>query len=668
MLISEGCNDGQTSVSNMAVMLADVQGPAVTEIYTTRDANPASSVFTQFHAGEDMYIHLKFDESIRFAEDEVTDEVIAMELNISMKRIVDQVELGGIYAKANLVSLINDTLTFKCTVPPSYTINGKQENTNFYLDKVDYKKQPAWINTNSVYDRKLVYKKSGDTEPTVIPISDKAKGNDIDKSTSLVVDLAGNGIDTIKSRTNFKYNCYMDNVAPSVKTVTIERILKNPVNSTDRGELFTTVGDKNGFWVIFDEDIILKSKNGNDYIPITDGNVGKFSAQLNIKDSSGNPIVVQGSKTDPGNRAKLYFEYTIQDGDKPLVYTAAGDQPIGVNRIYSNDSSYDLADSRGNRYNDNTELINREPGRILPEQELWLDVTPPTAAAGVEQNPDETYTPLPESAGSSEFYFPLIISDAGSEEYASGTNGLKGKFRWENEVHNPNRATYQFEYYIGGKTVPSNAIYRSASTWEDIPITQLDGDNGNVIHIRYKSGMDYSLGDTVLVVETVDYAGNTAEVRFPLAYAYDNIGPRIKLESYLNTFDSIYQTGKINARINIRDVEGKVSSIWYQLVDNDDTPSEDLWVEQEDYTTGDAGSKNFEFEKDDLDADVYYRYDLYIRTLNNNGTVTIESFHFDCDFRKPEYKIEFITDPEDILPKHSVISRSLIRRRPPQLP
>ena len=52
VLISEGCNDGQTSVSNMAVMLADVQGPAVTEIYSARDAIPASSVFTQFHAGE----------------------------------------------------------------------------------------------------------------------------------------------------------------------------------------------------------------------------------------------------------------------------------------------------------------------------------------------------------------------------------------------------------------------------------------------------------------------------------------------------------------------------------------------------------------------------------------------------------------------------------------
>ena len=37
----------------------------------------------------------------------------------------------------------------------------------------------------------------------------------------------------------------------------------------------------------------------------------------------------------------------------------------------------------------------------------------------------------------------------------------------------------------------------------------------------------------------------------------------------------------------------------------------------------------------------------------------IESFHFDCDFRKPEYKIEFITDPEDILPKHSVIFKEL---------
>ena len=98
----------------------------------------------------------------------------------------------------------------------------------------------------------------------------------------------------------------MDNVAPSVKTVTIERILKNPVNSTDRGELFTTVGDKNGFWVIFDEDIILKSKNGNDYIPITDGNVGKLSAQLNIKDSFRKPYSSRGQNR-PRQQGKVIF-------------------------------------------------------------------------------------------------------------------------------------------------------------------------------------------------------------------------------------------------------------------------------------------------------------------------------------------------------------------------
>ncbi len=657
-LMGAGCLDGQTSISAMAVMLADVQGPAVTEIYTTRDANPASGVFTQFHAGEDIYIHLKFDESIRFAEDAVTDDVRGMKLNIGMKRITNQAELGGIYQPADLVGLRNDTLSFKCNVPSERTIHNVSEPTNYYLDKVDFNNQSTWISSKPAFDVKLLYKKPGDVDPTVIPLSDKAIEDGMGKAKSLVVDLAGNGIDKVKSRTNFKSNCYMDNVAPSVKTVTVERVLKNSRNTTDRGATFTSAGDKNGFWVQFDEDMVLK--NNNNYIQITDANVGKLSVQLNIKGSGGNPVVVQGSKTDPADRSRFYFEYAIQAGDEPLVYPAAGDQAIGVNRIYSSDPAFVLADSRGNPYNESTELINKGTGRIMPEQELWLDVTAPSAAAGdaVVQN-GSRYTPLshPGSTSSDAFCFPLIISDVegpGGSEYVSGTNGLKGVFRWENEVSNQNRATYQFEYCIGGLTVPAGAKYKAASTWEDIPITQIDGSTGNVIHIRYISDMDYSLTDTELVVKPVDYAGNTAEVRFPLDYVYDNIGPRIKLEGHSNSFDSAAQEGEITAEISIRDIKEMVGSVLYQWVEDGSAPVEGGWNIPDSITVN-TGSKSFQIIKDGLTSNVYHRYDLYIKTKNSDGSITVESFDFDYDLTKPKYNLVFNTNPEDIEEKHSVI-------------
>jgi hypothetical protein len=658
-LLGAGCIDGRTSISAMAVMLADVQGPAVTEIYTTRNANPASSVFTQFHAGEDIYIHLKFDESIRFAEDAVTGDVKDMILNIGMKRIIDQVELGGISAKASLVSLRDDILTFKYNVPPTISIGGSNKTTNFYLDKVDYNNQSTWISSRPAFDVKLLYKKPGDADPTIIPLSDKAIEDDMGKATSLVVDLAGNGIDTVKSRTSFNSNCYMDNVAPSIKTVTIDRVQKNSRNTTDRGNTFTTEGDKNGFWVQFSEEMIFK--NGNDYIQITDANVGKLSVQLNIKDSGGDPVVVEGSKTDPDDRSRFYFEYAIQAGDEPLVYPAAGDQAIGVNRIYSTDPAFVLADSRGNPYSENTEFINTGSGRIMPEQELWLDVTAPTVAAGeaVPQSGGK-YAPLSHSGGASsgEFYFPLIISDVtgpGGDEYVSGTNGLKGVFRWENEVNNPNRATYQFKYCIGGIAVPADDYFKTATTWEDIPIPQIDGGEGNVIHIRFVNGMDYSLLDTELVVKPVDYAGNTAEVRFPLDYVHDNIGPRMKLEGYSNSFDSTMQKGEITAKISIRDIKEMAGSVWLQWVSDGGTPLEDGWTNITDDYTGSARNKSFSIVKSNLDTDVNHQFDLYIRTLNQDGSVTVKSFDFDYDLTKPKYELEFDTNPEDVLKKHSVI-------------
>ena len=90
----EGCGCGSSSISNMAVMLADAKGPSVKSIYTTKDASPSSSPFTQFHSGETIYIHLKFDEYIRFAMDEVTADVENMKLNISMKTISNNSDSG----------------------------------------------------------------------------------------------------------------------------------------------------------------------------------------------------------------------------------------------------------------------------------------------------------------------------------------------------------------------------------------------------------------------------------------------------------------------------------------------------------------------------------------------------------------------------------------------
>ncbi|HBK85804.1 MAG TPA: hypothetical protein DDZ53_07230, partial [Firmicutes bacterium] len=407
------CTCGSSKVSNIAMMLADVQGPSVNSIYTTRLDGGIMQPCTEFRAGDDLYINLKFNENIRFADEQSIQDSLP-KLTFRVKRITDCDEETGIHAEASLVSLNKDTLTFKYAVPAEYTLGGQQVPANYYIFAVEsYSEQDSWVRSTKEFSLQLPGFGANAKYPDVV-LSEK-----LNMSTSIIVDLAGNPIDVRSSKTTLDQPAYMDNVAPTVGQVDIVRthdanpvVGASPEDGRARSELFTGIGDQLGFFVHFNEEMALLQQSDGSCLRPTNTSRDTASgelrynlrqpfagvqlellAELNIGDSAETPLraVAQYMTTikDGSNGplvSKVYFALDEPIGAdlEPIMY-GGEPQPIAINRILLTDKSiYALADTRGNLYDETTQLVNTEESiQVLPKQQLWLDNVPPTASTTV---------------------------------------------------------------------------------------------------------------------------------------------------------------------------------------------------------------------------------------------------------------------------------------------
>ena len=460
--------------------------------------------------------------------------------------------------------------------------NGINNEIKILLSSVDLAKQSTWIDSSAeiseTYDVSYFHMKGGNKTP--IPCYDKKIDSSLYKVSSLVVDLAGNavnirynkegsaGTSTVK---DFSASCYMDNVAPQVRKVSASHIRKNPRNVTERGSTFMTAGDTVGLWVNFNEEMLFNCSGT--YTGIDGSNIGNIKAELNIS-KDGSAIIVSASEiasmgdgVNGPQISRLYFEFTVPDGARPLKYSGGVSHPLGINSIYLGNGDFVLSDTRGNPYS-TVPLIDTDGGnRKMPDEELWLDNVVPQSAATIVEIGGK-YKPGSYVGGDNpvEFYFPIEISDITDEtigyEYVSGTNGAVGAIRWENG----DKSRYPFEYYIGGAAVPEGAAYKGAFLGEEIPITQIDGGDGNCIHIRMIEGQEYSVFDTQAYNHTCGQCGEYNRLCISSDYTLDNIGPVITKGSYSNAYDTASGTGNITAGIKIKDINESAEFCGVQVV------------------------------------------------------------------------------------------------------
>lgn len=617
--LGNACTCGSSWVRNISIILADTVGPKVASVWVSRERPYVPGVMQEwkdFKAGDTLYINLKFDEPIRFANDTAPLLEDAPKLRFKVKGIDTDTEEPQIKEEATLVSLDYDTLTFKYVIPETFRVNGQDVLANYYIYEIaPYAQQTTWIGGNSAFELKLF----GRTD------SSKKYLDTTRRTSSLIVDLAGNPIRTGASVVTVSNPAYLDNVPPTVRRIELVRPEHKYGTVATPRDVFATMGQKIGFYVYFSEEVaLLDTVGGRTYT-----NPWGLVADLNIS-LDGTPvkaaIVPERSATvrDGLNGpmvSRLYFETTLNSNMAPTIWDGR-DLPIGINKIYVDSSNaategHIFADICGNQYDRDgvTEFVNAPDGsRIMPAQQAWLDTTKPTAtttADTTEVGGKTVYTPIPFDDG---FCFPVTVSDPVGlgTQYQSLTNGMTGVFKWNDRTD----GDFMFEYVVTGSVERPTTGWRSGKT--DQQCTMLQIDSGNYIHIRLLPDVAYDMGQSEMVIHPLDYAMNAGEVVFPLDLKLDMAGPRFTSNGYRTSY-SFTTGGRIDTSVTALDVS-KISVVEYQWTAQGEDAAEDGWTAVEDFDGGSTDErKTFILRLDGLPTGAHHQFSLHLRAMDING-------------------------------------------------
>ncbi len=652
------CTCGSSRVNQVKLVLVDEAGPKVSSITTSKTLD--GSAVTEFKPGDTVYIHLNFDEDIRFSDMTAPLLSSAPKLKFRVKRIVDGIEESGIQATAALVSLKNNTLSFVYTVPAVY---GAGIAVNHYIDEVyPYAQQTTFV---------------GGPFALSLPGVSVALAPETKKSTSYITDIAGNAMQTTGT-VKLAKPAYLDNVAPVVEKIELTHPVKNKYNVSEPC-VWAGIGDQLGFSVYFSEtlgflsggasrlpanSVIVSGETRYNLITPFPGVETAIWAELNLG-VSGTPVkaradymVVRQDGLNGKNISIVHFQPTapITADMAPLVYGGAP-LPVGLNKIYQQDSaSWKLSDLHVNLYNGARELINTQ-NRVMPAGQRYPDTLPPAATTTLGQTAGG-YLPGDYGAHSiKEFFFPLTLTDGTAQgaEFASGIRGQKGLFLWEDTI--PGAETYSYLYAVTGSIAkPADTAYKEARSGERIPFEQLASTaltGTSYLHIKLADGAACNLFATRLVVTAVDLAGNTAETAFPLDYIHDIAGPATMLVSSRREYrkpDGLSPfMGFLTADLTVKDPGGLVTGAtryqWVTRTSDSVAADPGGWQTVTAFTTDTATEKAFALVKPDLAAGTNHKFRLFILSQDTRGNVSETFFDLDYNLALPTYNLDFVTDP-----------------------
>lgn len=676
--VGQVCTCGNSKVSNISIILADTVGPRVTSIVANRKAADGKlQPYNGFRPGQTVYITMQFNESIRFAGDSAMSIADAPKLKLELRGAADNV-LKAIPAEASLISLDDDMLTFVYQVPDNYQVPEGTVSVNHYVSAIaPYLEQESWNRSEPVFDLKLFGQSGYLNYPS--------------KTTSLIVDLAGNPLDIGNSVRNLQSAVNLDGTLPTVKAIRVAGMAGAVGNEASVDQVFARVGDYLGFFVDFSEDLAFVRKSdgelvypdsgylqdervlvGAKYLGLIGSAEIELLAELNVTTGDKPVTAIARYATSVRNKNggtfwRVYFS-TPQPtgyGMAPLVYGGGDTLPIGVNRIFMSDrfysSHYALTDCRGNPYDESTTFINTASSRLLPAEQLWLDFSKPGATTSLTAS-GGLYKPLTYGVetGATAFCFPIAAADVevAHEKYASGTNGVTGYFMWRDvqDLPPPYVDKYPFEYAVTSSAEqPPDSAYRAAMTYGKYPFTQVD-DVGNYIHIRFIDGVDYNFSTSQLVVYPKDNANNQGEASFQLDFTMDHRKPQV---TQTRSSTQCYGTnqGWIYTTIRFTDVSA-MASAEYQWTPGGAAPG-DTWVPVTNYGTGTYGryrTMSFSLERGSLQSGIYHSYSLYVRGTDAVGhqSDTVR-YDFKLDLRYPSFGQEFATNPGQPNGQHSLL-------------
>ncbi|MDD2491240.1 MAG: hypothetical protein PHV12_03490, partial [Bacteroidales bacterium] len=600
----EFCTCGGHHVEKVVVAFRDQRAPQISEVYMEEEIgggreyvniykNTQHGEYREdlvFGEGKEINIKIKYDEPIRFADDSAAGKE-----NLYVRLVVDgAVEGSGesIHPKAYLTELDEDTLYFSHTVPADSEVN-------YTISQIDLSpligtgiplKQVGPV---AQYEKKKILGVEIDvikgwedgSFAVEVPSDVQGKALGFTESSSYITDLAGNAINNELIIPTFPF--YIDTQGVEVTEIVpnfssrhyyeikdmLGKINPYDVDYPDKSDTHIGTNSIFNFNITFNKTLAIgelgKSKYSESYTNLI--------ATTNMK-KDGEFISLKSKRADQRGPIKDLVTTISFENSPPLdsgVTCADGDGKLRITGISYFDDELPLKDKSGNEISLNS--INSN----LMTKTLYLD----NKYAEVNTSLSEVggiYTTEPMVGGDNRaFRFPFEVKDTGST--ASGVNGLTGKFRWvkKTETSAVIAENWPFEYIITAKpsldgTEDWSEGYMGCKEYK---FTQIEGAN-HYLYIRPVAGEEYSLFDTDLQFQALDYAGNKREwddwISFPIDVVWEDQPPTASPGDVRRTFDPASEKGTIEVDVLLKD-QSALKDAFYLWNDSKELPENPSW-------------------------------------------------------------------------------------------
>lgn len=633
-----GCSCGDARISNISIAFGDFVRPILQAVTITKDPD-GFLPHTSFGEGDTLYIHLYFDEFVRFSDNSANHDNVGLYLDVFDTG--DQ-KITGSNVIARLHSLKDKRVTFAYTVPDTITVGTQTVPTNHYIGGIS-SVQPDLLGGSTKFDLAIL---DNNGNAVSVPAYDT-----LSKTSSLITDLAGNPVSSLATAIDQSKRCRIDSVNPSVREVNVAH--------TSRDTVFAGPGEQLVFSATFSEPLDVGAAG-----------LGGVIGTVNLVRRSDATAVTVSAESISGDRQTLVFEpLTITPDMKPVSTTIGGKQityatltsivfPGGANDLCGN--PYDGAVGKA------------------PNQQYYVDTLGPTVTPGTGLIVHEgRLIPVPPTTpGSAGFCFPFTLTDStadgaheGDETFTSGVEGegstatLQGKLAWVNPLDGVEASKFEFAVTASPETPTTGwqAGYTEVGSSESrYAFDQIPGGNLNYLHIRLLDSEQYNIASSSIAIYPRDLAGNEGSAVFPLEYVADRVGPGYVKAGYKTTYDSGTARGQIEAFMRVVD-PSKVdpSTIRYRWTTDGTAvpdPEGDGWT---DYPSPGDSAASFDLSIATPDSDLlelggeYTRY-LFITSKDQLGNESVSPpFRFDIDLSYPaagvEVRDELSTDPALVL-------------------
>lgn len=641
---------GNAYITDASVYFADRQVPKISSISVTAD-QAGLTPKQYFKANETVYIHLQYDEPIRFSDNSPNHDNVNLALNVARKASASD---AGVQTQHAKLMALNDTrLTFRYDVPDTITniATNVEEATDHYIVGIKGSSEQSSLYGNSTFDLKYCY---GSNEYTGLPPQYRKNAN-YTKADCLITDLAGNPAQTFTAKALNSY-VYLDAVAPKIDYITAEgsMIDKNysgeiDAPDLDRSTVFAGVGDTLTFTAWFSE-----------FMTINSAAYGKIEAVLNVRDELGNPVKLKAVGSGNAKRnvedkfesAYITFEtMTVTAGMTPIEYDGVQDKRISIAYIDLL-NGLKLYDPSNNAYNQAGFNIIKDLN-ITANKTEFLDTLAPAVSTSADSSGMKYFPVFYPGSDSGQFCFPISASDDTSEgtAYVSrvSTKDNCGSFEWASA------SPFTFKYKVtGSNTRPADPInsWSTGTANTKYSFTQIT--EGNFIHIALMDTENYSITDTAIKVYAVDFAGNEGSASFALDYIYDTKGPVITPVSYETGAGAAVDSGYINAVVKLEDPSKvDISSVKYRWYDNGTKEYKTDWTNYSGSVGQSAVSMELEFFLTGLQKGVKHDYNLLIQANDHsaavpggNKIIMDPGFNYLMDLTFPAYNFSYSTGYE----------------------